>query len=383
MKKFIFLLGTVVLNSTLSFSQPEPLILNRPQPTFSSRKVQVAILFDASGSMEGLLSQAKSRIWNIVNELSSLRFEGKVPTIEIALYEYGKDEIPSSQNYVRQLVPLSTDLDLISEKLFGIRTNGGSEYCGAVIGKSLEQLNWSSNPTDLKMIYIAGNEIFNQGNIDYRIVCQQAASRTIYVNTIYCGNYDQGVQEFWYDGAVNGKGSYFNIDASRQIEQIITPYDAKINTFNVSLNKTYYSYGQMGMQKKTSQTTEDNNALIQSPSAQAERSIVKSKANYNNASWDLIDADKEGKDINEIKEEDLPIEFQDKTPEEKTKLLEEKKAEREEIQKQISSLAKERQAYIDTELKKRKESGVQDDFGTSVNNSILEKSKEIGFTIEK
>jgi len=383
MKKIFLLLGTVVLNSALSFSQPEPLILNRPQPTFSSRKVQVAILFDASGSMEGLLSQAKSRIWNIVNELSSLRFEGKVPTIEIALYEYGKDEIPSSQNYVRQLVPLSTDLDLISEKLFGIRTNGGSEYCGAVIGKSLEQLNWSSNPTDLKMIYIAGNEIFNQGNIDYRVVCQQAASRTIYVNTIYCGNYDQGVQEFWYDGAVNGKGSYFNIDASRQIEQIITPYDAKINTFNVSLNKTYYSYGQMGMQKKTSQTTEDSNALIQSPSAQAERSIVKSKANYNNASWDLIDADKEGKNINEIKEEDLPIEFQNKTPEEKTKLLKEKKAEREEIQKQISSLAKERQAYIDAELKKRKESGVQDDFGTSVNNSILEKSKEIGFTIEK
>ena len=126
MKKIFFLLGTVVLNSALSFSQPEPLILNRPQPTFSSRKVQVAILFDASGSMEGLLSQAKSRIWNIVNELSSLRFEGKVPTIEIALYEYGKDEIPSSQNYVRQLVPLSTDLDLISEKLFSIRTNGGS-----------------------------------------------------------------------------------------------------------------------------------------------------------------------------------------------------------------------------------------------------------------
>ena len=136
------------------------------------------------------------------------------------------------------------------------------------------------------------------------------------------------------------------------------------------------------MQKKTSQTTEDSNALIQSPSAQAERSIVKSKANYNNASWDLIDADKEGKNINEIKEEDLPIEFQNKTPEEKTKLLKEKKAEREEIQKQISSLAKERQAYIDAELKKRKESGVQDDFGTSVNNSILEKSKEIGLQLK-
>ena len=54
---------------------------------------------------------------------------------------------------------LTNDMDLLSEKLFGLRTNGGSEFCGAVIGRSLSDLKWSNNQNDLKMIYIAGNRI--------------------------------------------------------------------------------------------------------------------------------------------------------------------------------------------------------------------------------
>lgn len=34
----------------------------------------------------------------------------------------------------------STDLDLVSEKLFGLRTSGGDEYCPAVIFASLKEL---------------------------------------------------------------------------------------------------------------------------------------------------------------------------------------------------------------------------------------------------
>ena len=48
------------------------------------RKIQVAILFDTSGSMNGLLSQAKSRIWNIVNTLTTFKYNGQTPTFEFA-----------------------------------------------------------------------------------------------------------------------------------------------------------------------------------------------------------------------------------------------------------------------------------------------------------
>ena len=61
----------------------------------SETKIQVAILLDTSNSMDGLIDQAKSRLWNIVNTLTTLKFKGKTPEIEIALYEYGNNNLSS------------------------------------------------------------------------------------------------------------------------------------------------------------------------------------------------------------------------------------------------------------------------------------------------
>lgn len=349
------------------------------------RKVQVAILFDTSNSMDGLIDQAKSRIWNIVNEISTLSYNGYRPSLEIALYHYGNDNLSPNGNYIQQLLKLTSDLDAVSQKLFGLRTNGGSEFCGAVIGRSLNDLNWSSNPSDLKMIYIAGNEGFNQGPIDYKEECKRAASRGIFINTIYCGNYDQGVREFWKDGASCSNGDYFNIDSDKKIAHIKTPYDEQINQYNDSLNKTYYGYGSAGERKKSMQMNEDMNAAEKSISVKAERSIAKSKSHvYNNADWDIVDAvDKGGKDVTKMDEKDLPEEFKGKTNEEKEALLEEIRKDRVNYQNKIAELAKNRQAYIDEELKKQAEEGESvDDFGTSVNESIMKKAEKIGYSKE-
>jgi hypothetical protein len=153
-------------------------------------KIQVAILLDTSNSMDGLIEQAKSRLWNIVNTLTTLKFEGKTPEIEIALYEYGNDGLNKNTNYIRQVAPLTTDLDLISEKLFSLRTNGGSEYCGAVIQDASQKLTWNDGLQNMKLLYIAGNEPFNQGNINYKEAIADALKKGIYVNTIHCGSYE-------------------------------------------------------------------------------------------------------------------------------------------------------------------------------------------------
>ena len=60
------------------------------KPDARSSKIQVALLLDTSGSMDGLIEQAKSQLWKMVNELSSSTKGGKSPDIELALYEYGK-----------------------------------------------------------------------------------------------------------------------------------------------------------------------------------------------------------------------------------------------------------------------------------------------------
>lgn len=373
MKNLIVLFVSLLVTS-LSIAQPAQR---------SNRKIQVGILFDTSNSMDGLIDQAKSRIWSIVNEVSSLTYNGLPPTIEIAIYQYGNDGLSIENNYIKKVLDLSSDLDLISQKLFGLTTNGGSEFCGAVIKESLDDLNWSNDPNDLKMIYIAGNEGFDQGPIEYAKSCASASNKKIYINTIYCGNYDQGVREHWKDGATLGKGDYFNIDSDKAIAHIKTPYDEDIRAYNDSINTTYLGYGSAGIRKKAMQLEQDGNAAMQSEAVATERAISKSKKSaYKNSEWDLLDAVEEGKPVAEIAESELPDEFKGLTDEQKKEKIEVLKADRDKFQTKIDELAKERQVYIDEEMKKKSEAGDLDDFGTSVNESILKKANSIGFEKE-
>lgn len=350
----------------------------------NSKKVQVAILFDTSNSMDGLIDQAKTRIWGIVNEVNSLRFQGQVPKIEIALYEYGKSSLSAKDDFVRKILNLSSDLDVVSQQLFRLTTNGGSEYCGAVIKHSLNELEWSDDPADLKLIYIAGNEPFTQGPVNFREVCADAKKKGIVINTIYCGDYAQGVRESWKDGATCSNGSYFNINSDAAIVHIDTPYDEKIDRYNDSLNTTYFGYGIYGKSKKELQALQDSNAEAQSMDSKSQRIVAKASKNYSNASWDIVDAVQENTvDVTKLEENQLPDQLKGKTDEEKIKFVEAKKSEREKYQSEIQKLASERQKFIDEEMKKRSEKGVEDDFGTSVNESIRSTALKAGYEKEK
>ncbi|MDR2681209.1 MAG: VWA domain-containing protein, partial [Tannerella sp.] len=315
--------------------------------------IQVALLLDTSGSMDGLIDQAKSRLWNIVNTLTTLRFKGQTPEIRIALYEYGNDDIPASDGYVRLVTPLTADLDLISEKLFALRTNGGLEYCGTVIDKATKGLDWSTNDTDIHLIYIAGNEAFTQGEISYKEAVSSALRKNITVNTIHCGDRTDGVEGMWKDGADKGNGKFFNIDHNARIRYIVTPYDDRIDRCNVRLNETYINYGHTGELKKQNQALQDQNAASISPANKAERIVSKTKTVYKNTSWDLVDlAEKDEEALHKLKQSELPKELQGKSATEVKSYIDRKKKERSEIQKEIETLAKQRQAYIDEELKK-------------------------------
>ncbi|WP_419495039.1 VWA domain-containing protein [Chryseobacterium bernardetii] len=349
--------------------------------TSKDNKIQVALLLDTSNSMDGLIEQAKSRLWNIVNTLTSLKYNGQTPQVEIALYEYGNDGI-RDENYIRQVTPLTQDLDLVSEKLFALRTNGGSEYCGAVIRDASANLNWDSNEKSMKLIYIAGNEPFNQGKVDYREVISKAKNKNIYTNTIYCGSREEGIQDLWQNGATTGGGKYFNIDSDKKVIYIETPYDTKISECNTKLNDTYIYYGNHGSEYKMKQITQDKNAEVQSVSSLVERTVSKSKKNaYKNEHWDLVDkAEKDESFITNMKPGELPDELKGKSKEEIKKTVSIKSAEREKIQKEIEELSKKRQIYINDEMKKRGTDD-SDDLGKAIENSIQELAKKNGYSL--
>ncbi|MEO8516748.1 MAG: VWA domain-containing protein [Flavobacterium sp.] len=385
--KTVYLLAALLATS-LSFANGSPTHNNHKKTATvktvkpdGSTKIQVAILLDTSNSMDGLIEQAKSRLWNIVNTLTTLKYQGQTPNIEIGLYEYGNDGLSPQSNYIRQVAPLTTDLDLISEKLFSLRTNGGSEYCGAVIQDATKQLSWGKDNSNMKLIYIAGNEPFNQGSINYKEAVSDALRNDIYVNTIFCGDAMEGVNSFWKDGADYGKGKYFNIDSNLSVQYIVTPYDVRISECNTRINTTYISYGTKGYEKKRNQEAQDQNAQGVSSANYAERAVSKSKAAYKNDSWDLVDKVKDDKEaVSKLKKEELPKELQNKSTAEIKVYVEKKSKEREAIQKEIAELAKKRQDYIDTEAKKTK---TQDDLGNAINTSIMAFAKIKGYTVEK
>ena len=313
----------------------------------TNTSIKVALILDTSNSMDGLIDQAKSQLWSVVNELSTAKCDGETPDIEIALYEYGNDRLPMREGYIRLVTAFTGDLDLISEKLFSLHTNGGSEYCGQVIGVSLKELDWEDYPRDLKLIFIAGNEPFDQGNVSYREVCKTAREKDITVNTIFCGNFDEGVQTQWKDGAYIGGGDYMNIDQDCRYVYIKSPYDDRIMKLNNDLNKTYIAYGSSGSALLERQAEQDANAYLLNEEAAFKRASSKSKSAYKNSQWDLVDASEDTDfDIEEITTKDLPDEMKNMTTEEKKQYITDKQDERKKVQKEINSLSKKREQYV-------------------------------------
>jgi hypothetical protein len=135
-------------------------------PAPARDKVQIALILDTSSSMDGLIDQARSQLWKVVNTFVDARRDGAAPYVEVSLYEYGNNALGVDNNYIRQVQPLTRDLDELSKKLFALSTNGGEEYCGAVIKRALADLTWDPSEKTYKAIFIAGNEGFTQGGVD-------------------------------------------------------------------------------------------------------------------------------------------------------------------------------------------------------------------------
>lgn len=340
--------------------------------------IQVALLLDTSSSMDGLIEQAKSQLWKILNELNRMRKNGEMPALEVALYEYGNTERRSSNVFeIHQLSGFTTDMDLISEKLFSLSTQGGDEYCGATIKASLDELTWKKGE-GLRIIYIAGNESFTQGHVDFRSACANAVERGIIVNTIHCGSCEEGVQGQWQAGARAGKGEYLCINQDQRTVYIQTPYDDQINALNAQLNETYIPIGRRGEEKKLNQVRQDANANSYAYANGAERAAFKSSMNYKADDWDLVDAYKKDKKIAENRT-DLPVEMRALSIEEMERQIEAIGTRREAIQQQMQQLDAQRRQYIEQQNAER----AGGDLENSILQSLRAQASQKGFEIEK
>ena len=361
---------------------------NNGKPPFAGKRpaADMAILLDTSNSMDGLISQAKSQLWTIVQQFASAKKAGKTPMLRVAVFEYGNTNLPASEGYIRQVVGLTDDLDKVSEALFSLTTKGGDEYCGQVINEALSRLDWCDEPNAFKAIFIAGNEPFTQGPVDYKKSCKRAIESGVVVNTIHCGNYNQGISGMWQHGAQLAEGEYMNINQDRAVVSIKTPQDKILIELNERLNRTYLWYGSKDARGRfrKNQTVQDQNALRQLGAAGlSSRAGVKGGALYNNAGRDLVDSYKQNDQIlSEIKEEELPDQLQNVPADQRAKVVNEMTKKRAEIQKEIAKVNKQRMEFIANEKSKLAETEA-DTLGEAVRSAVTKQMEKSGFEFKK
>lgn len=374
------LIAAVLLAAPMfCLAQPQP--QSQPQP----KKIQVLICLDVSGSMSGLIDQAKDQLWNMVNVLGKAKNNDVAPQIEIALYEYGRPGNGVNNGYVKRINGFTSDLDEVSKNLFALTIDGGDEYCGHVIYTAISELNWDTTSKSYKVLFIAGNEDFYQGGTSYTKACALASKKGVVVNTIYCGQRIQGIREHWNLGGECGQGSFTNIDQNITVADIATPYDSSLFVLNDKLNTTYVAYGSLGYANHSKQSEVDKLNYSKNKSAAIKRVTVKGKKGlYKNSTWDLVDAHADDSTIiTKIDKKTLPDSLKTKSTAEIQKIVKTKQKQRGEIQKDIETINKQRQEYIVKEKSKTvAATSNQQTLESEVEKIIKEQAKRYDLVIE-
>lgn len=358
--------------------------VKKSTPTKAQAKVQIAILLDTSGSMSGLIEQTKTQLWKIVNTFIDAKQNGQVPFVEVALYEYGKSSLSGETHWIQKIQPLTRDLDEISKQLFALTTNGGEEYCGAVIQRATQDLKWDPSNDVYKAIFIAGNEGFTQGPIKSDQAVKDAIARGVIVNTIHCGDEESGISGGWKQGALLADGKFLTIDHNRAVVHIEAPQDAEIVKLNTKLNTTYLAYGEIGAMKKNDQTVQDSNAVEKKASGAAvHRAVSKGSSNYWNANWDLVDASKQKDfDITKVEKKSLPKEMQSMTTGQQKAHITKMAKEREGIQAKILELNKKRIAFVSEKRKAMAEESEEQTLDEVVANTVRAQAEKKGYSFK-
>lgn len=344
--------------------------------------IRIALLLDTSNSMDGLINQAKTHLWGVVNTFARADRGGRTPTLEVALFEYGNNGLPAHQGYIRQVLPFTSDLDTVSAALFALTTNGGSEHCGQVIDTAAATLAWGPDTGAYRAIFIAGNEPFTQGPVHYAQACQRAAGKGIIVNTIHCGAYDTGVSGMWRHGAELAGGAYLNIDQDRILKPIRAPQDDRLLQLNRDLNTTYLWYGVDKKAHARNQAAQDDNAATMAPQAIAERVAVKAGRMYDNRGRDLVDGVRTNTvKLEELSEKELPESMRGLSGNERAAYVAEQAQRRAALQAEIQELSAQRERYVAEQRRAEAEAG-EDTLGDAMNKAIEQQLAARGYTVK-
>ena len=350
------------------------------KPSLNSEKplIQIALLVDTSGSMKGLVDQARYQLWNVVSDLSKAK-RGSTPIqLEIAVYQYGTEQVSKSRNCLRKIVDFTEDLDQVSQGLFSLHVGGGDEYCGSVIQASLEDLDWEDAPNVYKAIFIAGNEYFDQGTTTFGELLPKLKSKSVFVNTIYCGTKYDG-RDQWDSAAEIAGGIASLINHNHRLPNIPTPYDKMMREINQEMNDTFLWYGKSGSKAAANQKKQDRNASKMSDHAFAARMSSKIGHLYHHIENDLVDAVMHKHvNLDKMEESKMPESFRTMAPSQRREMMDELIARRRTVRRKMAEVLSMRQIFLENEMSHDSNSATTV-LGDALSNAIQKQAKTLGY----
>lgn len=299
--------------------------------------VQIALILDTSSSMDGLVAQARTQVWDMVREMQ-IGPDGDEKTVAVALYQYGNNRLPKRFGYIEQLTPLTTDLDKVTVKLHSLRTSGGKEYAPLAISRACDELDWSRDDEVERYIVIAGNEGFQQGDVRGMDAMTLAEERQITILPIFCAN--EGASRTavasWKVAAELAGTDFESIDPDRRVAKIDTPYDDLIlEKYRQLQDNAVYAPG-----ASPSQYSAQAEQYIKGGVA-VERALVQSRQMRNK---DLVSAYGSGKV--ELDSAVLPSHLQNKSRAEQEGYFQKKKETQETLRAELRKLEDKRTEHL-------------------------------------
>lgn len=361
--------------------QPVPVSESQPAPTTT---LEMVFVLDTTGSMSGLLEGAKQRIWGIVNDV--MQTESR-PSVRIGLVAY-RDR---GDQYVTQVLPLTDDLDKVYSVLMGYQAGGGGdteEDVRQALAEGVDRAGWSGRSDSVaQILFLVGDAPPHENYLDVPDTITTAAhavEKGMIVNTIQCGNMP-ATRGVWEAIAKRGNGQYFSIAQDGGVQTIATPYDEQLGQLATKLGGTFVAYGGGAGEdgERYREATKIAAGMAETSIAEDAPSVAKAERAVNKAVnrqayiGDLMQSIENGSvQIDNLKDEDLPVDLRRMASGERKQEIEKRLAERRELRSQIMTLSKQRADFISAERKKRgaKDSG----FDTAVSAALKEQLKRKG-----
>ena len=204
--------------------------------------IELVFCLDATGSMSGLISTAKEKIWSIVSELSQTQ---PAPTIKLGMVFY-RDR---GDAYITKVIPMTLDIDSVYTELLAIQAGGGGdspESVNQALHEAVSQMNWTRGNNVYKTVFLVGDcapHMDYKNDVKYQVTCKLASEKGITLNTIKLGTQCTDAIPHFKAIAECSNGEYQQLGQHAEDLVIKTPYDDSINYYSKQIDASKMYYG--------------------------------------------------------------------------------------------------------------------------------------------